>query len=325
MVGLIRRLAVAGLTVVLASLALYGAFATMPGDPLAPFVRAEELTRITPEQRAALASRHGLDRPVVVRWASWLARSARGDLGRSLRSGRPVGREIAERVGATVELNLVATLLALAVGLPLGWGSALRPGSRADRWGAAVTLALYALPYFWLALILQHVFAVRLGWLPLYGRTGTGDAGLAAHLRHLVLPAGSLALHMVAFYARFARGATIDGLRALSARVARCLGLPERTILMREGIRPSLVPLATLAGLLLPAMASGSILVETIFSWPGLGSLFVTALGTRDLPVVLALTSLTVVLTVAGSLLADALTWAADPRRRAGRLGAPAR
>jgi len=216
-----------------------------------------------------------------------------------------------------VELNVVATLLAVILGVPLGWWSAHRPGGAADRIGGAMTLALYALPYFWLALILQHVFAIRLGWLPLYGRTpATEGAGLGGHVLHLVLPATSLALHMIAFYARFARGAALEGLTAGSARLARALGLPEPRILLRHGITPSLVPLATLFGLLLPALASGSVLVETIFSWPGLGSLFVTALLSRDLPVVMALASLTVVLTVAGSLAADLLVLAADPRRR---------
>ncbi len=322
MARLTGRLATALLTVVVATCAIYTAVALLPGDPLAPFLRQDTLAGLSTEQRSALERAHGLDRPVLVRWVRWLGRAVQGDIGRSLRTNRPVADEIAARFGATLELNLAATLLAVLIGIPLGWWSAHRPGGLADRLGGALTLALYALPYFWLALILQHLFAVQLGWLPLYGRTPPdAAAGFGARIAHLTLPATSLALHMIAFYARFARGATLEGLQALSARLARALGVPERRILVREGIVPSLVPLATLFGLLLPALASGSVLVETIFSWPGLGSLFVTALLSRDLPVVLALTTLTVVLTVAGSVAADLLVTAADPRRRVSPAG----
>lgn len=304
-------------TLVGVTIAAFLVLALLPGDPLAALVPADSLARLDDASRDALSRALHLDEPVLVRYAHWLAGIARGDLGVSLRSGRPVGEEIAGRLGATLELNAVALLLAAAVGIPFGWWCARRPGSMADRVGSAALLALYALPFFWLALVLQSLLAVRLGLVPLYGRTPpSGVADLVTRLHHLALPAGALALHALAFYARFARATALSGMSGSSALFARARGLAPGTIFRREGVAPSLVPLATLAGLMVPALVAGSVLVETIFRWPGVGKLFVDAVLQRDVPVVVALTLLSGVLTVLGNSLADAMTALLDPRRR---------
>ncbi|RMG49102.1 MAG: ABC transporter permease [Acidobacteria bacterium] len=314
-----RRLAAAALTVALTTFLAYAALALLPGDPLAGAVPPELAARLDAGQRAELAHRLGLDRPLLVRYLDWARRAARGDLGRSIRTGRPVADDIAGRIGATVELNLAALALVAAAGLPLGWGAARWRGRAAERLAGGALVALYALPAFWIAMLAQQLFAVRLGWLPLYGRTPAGaEAGPAARLAHLVLPAACLALHGLAFYARFARDTALEGLASAHALAARALGLPESQVFRRHAVRPSLVPLATLAGLLVPSLATGSVLIETLFAWPGVGRLYVQAVAARDVPVVMALTAIVALLTVAGSLLADLGAAAADPRLRAG-------
>ncbi len=289
-----------------------------PGDPLAARADAERGLALDAARRARLERELGLDRPLPVRYLRWLAGACRGDLGRSWRTGQPVTREIAARLPATLELNLAALLLVLGIGAPLGWWMAIRVGSRAERAAGLLVLALYAVPSFWLALLLQQVLAVEWRILPLYGRPSVGSAGIAGHLRHLVLPALALGLHQLAFYARFARDTALAGLGAGHARLARALGGAPLRIALLHGIRPSLVPLATLLGLLVPGLATGSVLIENIFGWPGLGRLFLQAVLDRDLPLVLGLTLMAGLLTVAGNLVADLLAALADPRLRAG-------
>lgn len=317
MVGLIRRAGAGLATLFGVALLTFLVMSALPGDPLAAFVSPESLSRLDADERAVLERRHGLDRPVVERFAMWAASVLRGDLGRSLRSGERVTDEIARRLIPTVELNLAALALALGLGVPFGWWTAHRGDERIDRWGHAALVALYAMPFFWLALILQNAFALEWRLLPLFGRTpATGATDLATRASHLVLPATSLALHIVAFYARIARDASISGSRSAFASVARASGVGEARVFVQHGIRPSFVPLATLLGILVPTLVSGSVIIERIFRWPGLGSYFVSAVIARDVPVVAGLTLITGALTILGSFTADALTWLADPRRR---------
>lgn len=310
-----RRLGSGGLTVVGVTLLAYVVMTSLPGDPLAARMDVADPGVLTADQRTALEREWGLDRPLPARYLAWLADLARGDLGRSIRSGRPVLGEIAGGLVPTLELNAAAFLLVAGLGVPLGWWIARRAGSGADAGWSVALVALYAVPSFWLAMILQQLLAVRLGLLPLYGRTPpSGGADALLRLRHLALPAATLALHGLAFYARFARNTAIEGLSSVHALFARSSGVGEARVFVQHAIRPSLVSLATLLGLSIPAFATGSVLIETLFSWPGLGLLFTRSIASRDLPVVLGLTVLVGVLTVFGSLLADTVTLLADPR-----------
>ena len=308
------QLTAAAATLVVAAFLTYAALAGLPGDPLAAFVAEDQRSVLDPSRRAALERELGLDRALPVRFARWLGGALAGDFGVSFRTRRPVGREILERLGPTLELNAAAVALIAGIGLPLGWWAARRSAARGARWGSAALLALYALPTLWVALLLQHLLAVRLGILPLYGRTDPGGGGLASRLAHLALPAATLALHQVAFVTLFARDTARAGFLSRHAQRARSAGLAERRIFARHGVRPSLVPLAALFGLMVPGLASGSVLIESVFAWPGLGTYFVQAVLARDVPVVMGLALLASGLTVAGSLLADALAGAADPR-----------
>ncbi len=315
---LLERLGSLAVTAIGVTLLAFVVLSLAPGDPLAARADAERGLALDAARRARLERELGLDRPLPVRYLRWLGAACRGDLGRSWRTGQPVTREIAARLPATLELNLAALLLVLGIGAPLGWWMAIRAGTGAERTAGFLVLALYAVPSFWLALLLQQVLAVEWRILPLYGRPAIATTGLARHLRHLVLPALALGLHQLAFYARFARDTALAGLAAGHARLARALGESPFRIALLHGIRPSLVPLATLLGLLVPGLATGSVLIENIFGWPGLGRLFLQAVLDRDLPLVLGLTLMAGLLTVLGNLLADVLAALADPRLRAG-------
>ncbi len=310
----LRRTAVAAVTVLGVALAACAALVVAPGDALLSG-EAESARAVDPEREAILRRELGLDLEPHERLLRWTGAVVTLDFGRSFRTGRRVVAEIGDRLPATLELNAAALALVAALGLPLGWRLARRagPGARA---GSALLLALYAAPAFWIALLLQEFCAVRWGLFPLFGRTPAGGGGLLVRLHHLALPALCLALHGLAFYARLARETAAEGWRSRHAQAARALGVAERTVFARHARRPSLVPLAALAGLLLPSLAAGSVLIENVFAWPGLGELFVASVRARDVPVVLALTVLSGALTVAGSLAADLLLALADPRLR---------
>lgn len=316
-----KRAASAALTLLGASLVTFLILTALPGDPFTALVSPDHMRLLSPDQEAALRQRLGLDGPWLCRFVSWTGKAMTGDFGLSLRTNAPVAQEINARLIATLELNALALGLTALIALPLGWTMARRSGTWWGRGFGPLLIALYALPTIWVALVLQHFLAVRWGWLPLFGRTEPGVSGLWPRVSHLLMPATCLALHILGFFTLFARDTAREGWEGSRTTFARACGVPERRIFFQQAIRPSLVPLATLLGLTIPALATGSVLIENLFSWPGLGNFFLQSLLSRDTPVVLGLAFLAAVLTVGGSLLADVLTWLADPR--VGRGGGP--
>lgn len=292
----------------------------LPGDAALLQGGADPEANIAPEAYRAMRHRMGLDRPLGEQYFAWLGALLRGDLGDSFTDGRPVARRIAERLPATLLLQGLALGVAVAVALPLGIAGARRHGTWFDSSSRWLLFVLFSLPSFWVALLLQVGLAVHLGWLPLQGLAGTGmeDAPLLARtldrVRHLILPVFCLAYGQLAFLARFTRANVLESLSRDFVRTARAKGLDEGQVMRRHAFRHSLSPLLTLAGLTLPALVGGSILIETIFSWPGLGSLFFESVTRRDYPLVLALTLLSATVTLAGNLAADLLYRVADPQ-----------
>ena len=313
----IVRAAAIALGVAIASLLL---LRLLPGDVIDAQPGAGEGTPIPVRAAAEARTALGLDRPFAEQAIAWGRRAVRGDLGRSLVDGRPVTRRIAERIPATLLLQGAALLLALGLAVPLGTALAWRAGSPVDRAARLALLAGFALPGFWVAVLLQGWLAVRWGWLPMQGMvTGSGRGRLGGGLAldvalHLLLPAFCLALPQIAFVARFARAAVLEVLGREAVRTARSKGLSDGEVLRRHALRQALVPLLTLTGLALPALVGGSIVIETIFSWPGLGRLFHDAVRQRDYPVIQALMLLAGGATVAGNLIADRLGAVLDPR-----------
>jgi peptide/nickel transport system permease protein len=308
-----KRLATGALTLLLVTGLVFGLIQLSPGTPLE--AGDDGLEPLTAADRAALEAYYGFDRPLPTQYLAWLGKLARGDLGESIRDRRPVAEKIAERLPVTLSLNGLALLLILGLAVPIGAAAALNPGSLADRWSGTATYLLYAIPVFWAALLLQRLFAVNLGWLPLYGSGGRAGVPSAANL---VLPVICLTYGGLAYVSRFVRANLLDSAQAEAVLSARARGLGRTTILVRHGFKLAAVPLLTLAGFLLPALFAGSVIVESVFQLPGLGWLFLDAAYQRDVPVLLGVTLITGAAALAGILLADVTYALVDPRVRRG-------
>jgi len=310
------RLAVAALTLLLVTFAVFALLCALPGDALS----VETERALPPAYIAALRAEFHLDDPWPVRYGRWLADVARGRLGFSEIEQRPVATILMERLPVSIALNAAALVLTFALAVPLGILGAWRPGGRWDRFGAAATTALYAVPVFWMALVLQWIFAVRLGWLPLFGTSSDGATSVwgrvADALRHGVLPVSCLSYGGIAYVSRFTRVALVENAAEAGGRSARARGVSALRYVGTHGLAQASVPLLTLLGFLIPRLVGGSILVEQVFGIPGLGQLLWNALVARDLAVVLALTLLSGVATLAGVTLADLLAARLDPRLR---------
>ncbi len=247
---------------------------------------------------------------------------ATGDWGLSLRQQRPVSRIIGEALPATLLLTVTAYALHLLLAVGAALVMATRRGRAADHLLQSVGLAFYSLPGFWLGLMLILLFSRLLGWLPTGGLQSLDAAFLSPAARagdlarHLALPAATLALGSFMGTARYVRAALDETLQQDHILTARARGVPERRILLNHALRGALLPLLTLFGLHLPFLLGGAVVVETVFAWPGLGRVAVDAIWARDYPVIMATTALSAVLVVTGSLLADAMYQAADPRVR---------
>jgi peptide/nickel transport system permease protein len=267
-----------------------------------------------------MLSLYGLDKPIHVRYVTWLKRLMTFDFGDSLRNQRPVTELILERLPATLILNIASLFIALLISIPLGLYSALRQNSMFDKINGAVLYMLYSLPDFWVALLLIILFGVKLKLLPIFGMETihSGDLGFiqywADRIRHMILPTVCLTYGSLAFLSRFVRGSTLEVIQQDYVRTARAKGLKEDTIVYGHVFRNTLIPILTLLGLLLPTLISGSIILEAIFSWPGIGALFYESVLARDYPTIMGLSFITSLLVLLSTLLADLLYAWADPR-----------
>ncbi len=290
----------------------------LPSDPVLTWSPGNALP--SAEARLRLRAELGVDRSPARRYVEWGMALLRGDLGRSLRDGRRVGSIVAEALPWTLLLNGCALLAIYGLAIPFGFVGASAPGSLPDRLGGGLLLIFYALPSFAAALLLQEIFAVRLRFLPLQGvssgETGAGLLPRAVDLaRHLILPATCLALSGWAFVARYARAAFRSVLAREFLSVVRSKGL-SRLRAWRHAAANAAVPLMTLLTAILPGLVGGSVIVEQVFSWPGVGRLYLASIESRDYPVVLGLTLLSAAAVLAGQFLVDLLYMAADPKIR---------
>lgn len=309
----VRRLAQSIPLLLLVSLIVFALIHAAPGGPLAlyldnPNVRPQDIERL----RRAM----GLDRPLSVQYFAWLWAFVRGDWGYSYADGRPVLDRLLERVPATLELVGVSTLFAAVVAVPFGVLAAVRRGF--DRVTTIGAVAGISLPVFWFGLVLQLVFANDLGILPSSGRSSFSGGGMGDRVAHLVLPVIVLAAVHAAAWSRYLR----SSMRAMLARpftgAARARGVPERDIILRHALRNALLPFVTVVLLDASIMASGAVVTESIFAWPGIGSLFTEALSKRDYTVLMAFLMCASVAVVVLNLLADVAVHALDPRTREG-------
>lgn len=289
-----------------------------PGDPVDLYLQPQ--SQMDPEVIERVRQDRGLDQPIHVQYVTWLANSARGDFGESFLLRQPVKDLLARTVPYTLLLILVALLVDALLGISLGVVSAVKRGTKLDRALTLGSLTLYAVPGFWLALMLILVFSVNLGWFPTSQATSLDYASLSLggkildRVWHLVLPVTVLGVGGAAATARYMRSRLLDVLGEEYIRAARARGFSGRTIVRRHALRNALIPIITIYGMSLPLMLGAATIIETIFAWPGMGRLTVDAVVGRDYPVILATTTVAAVLTVLGNLLADVGIAAADPR-----------
>jgi peptide/nickel transport system permease protein len=318
---LVRRTIQAVVTYAVAITLMFFVMRLAPGDPLS---RLGDERPFSPEAIAALRQRYGLDQPLLQQYVAFVLPLMRGDLGVSIEhQGRPVWPLLAERIPASLLLGATVLLFNFSFGTWLGAWQALRRGSGADRALTLVTLALYATPSFWLGLVLVWLFGTEWHWFPvafLHDPLLPDDAGFftrsADALRHLVLPALTLSLVTIAATVRYQRAAMLEVLQLDFIRTARTKGLPEREVRWRHAWRNALGSVLTLFGLWLPLLLAGSVFVESVFAWPGLGTLAADAIGTRDYPVIMGTSVLVAATVVLGNLLADLMHRWLDPRLR---------
>ncbi|MCK4621902.1 MAG: ABC transporter permease [Desulfuromonadales bacterium] len=299
---------------------------------LAPGEPTDIQTQMNPQASTELQERlrvqYGLDQPLYVQYRKWLSRLVQLDFGESFATDRrPVFDKVVERLPVTMLLNVLSILLILAVSIPLGIASAVRRNSGFDRATTMLVFAGFAMPSFWLALLLMDWFGVRLGLLPISGLKSLGyeylswSGQLLDRLAHLILPVFVSALGGVAGFSRYMRSNMLEVVRQDYILTARAKGLSEKTVIYKHALRNALLPVITILGLSVPGLIGGSVIFETIFAIPGMGKLFYDGVMMRDYPLIMGILVMGAVLTLLGNLLADISYAVADPRIRHGQQG----
>ncbi|MEU1116873.1 MULTISPECIES: ABC transporter permease [unclassified Streptomyces] len=296
----------------------FGVFAiaaASPFDPVKAYAGTAGLTA-SQENLDQLRANLGVDRPLAARWWEWLTSALSGDFGDSSTLRQPVADVIGERVGWSVLLAATAFLVAILLGTALGVLAARRPGGWVDRAVTSLAYTLEAAPPFWLGLLAVWLFALELGVLPSGGLTDTASSTVTAGqvASHLVLPAGVLAISQLPWFVLYVRQGVGDALGDDPVRGARARGLAERTVLLGHALRSGMLPVLTLIGSRVPELITGALLVETVFSWPGIAAATVQAATAVDFPLLAALTALATAAVLLGNLVADLLYGLADPR-----------
>jgi peptide/nickel transport system permease protein len=328
LIGFSRRLGLGVVTLLGMVVVLFAIQALVPSDPASLLAGPSA----TPRQVAELRTSLGLDQPLPVQLVRYVRRLVTGDLGKSLFTARPVIGDLAERLPATIELASVALLISISVGVPLGVVAALRRNSLVDHALRVLTVSGFAVASFWLAIMLQMLFVMRLGWLPLSGRieghapphvTGlylidsllAGDPVLFGRvLGHLALPAATLAFPVMATIVRFTRAGVLDSLGRPSVQYLLAMGLPPSLIVWKYVLRAALTSVATQVGLVSGALLGGSVVVEAIFDWPGLGYYMVNSVLMSDYNAVLGATVWIAGVYVVVNMLVDMAQRLIDPR-----------
>ncbi len=285
-----------------------------PGGPDALFARNG---RMSQEQLDAIRHNMGLDRPMHIQLLIWLGNILRGDLGTSYTQFQPVSRVIWDVFPNTVLLMAAGLALSLVSALVFGILAARRPYGFFDNVTSFVSYFGLAMPVFWFGLMLQLLFAVKLGWLPSAGKyAAQGGGDIWDLLKHLALPAFTIAIGSIAGWSRYVRSSTLEVLGQDYVRTARAKGIRERVVISGHVLKNALIPFVTVVGIDVPLYLTGAVLTETVFAWPGMGRLFYDALTTRDYPVLMGTLILGAILIVLGNLVADLLYGLLDPRIR---------
>ncbi len=287
----------------------------MPGDAVLAMISQE--TPMADDLIALRRGQLGLDQPVAVQYTRWLTQLLQGNLGFSFQTGEPVAKVLAARIFATLELMGTALLIAIVLGVLLGVLSALRQYSFLDYSLTFLGFAGISIPDFFFGMLLVYIFAIQLHWFPTSGISTPGEPfTLADNLRHLALPAFALALVRTATFMRYTRASVLEVMNNDYVRTARAKGLREWLVTARHILRNALIPIITVIGLSLPVLFGGSVIIETIFQWPGIGLMFMNAITGRDSPVIMGYVLFSAIIVLASNLLTDVVYSWADPRIR---------
>lgn len=282
-----------------------------PGGPMSQFAATGDMTQADLDR---MAEQLGLNRSLPVQYLEWLTNMLAGDWGRSYRDQQPVLSVIFSHLGATFELMLSATVLSMFLGVWIGILGAVWRYSLFDNAATVFAMIALSIPTFWFGLVVIWFLSIELGWLPAGNRSTPGDGSLLNRLHHLAGPCIVLALVSTAVWSRYMRSSMLDVINQDYIRTARSKGISEWRILTRHAMRNALLPMITILGLQLPNLLSGALVTETVFSWPGMGRLFLDSINYRDYPTVMGILMFTAVLVLLGNLLADILYGIADPR-----------
>ncbi|MDE2197734.1 MAG: ABC transporter permease [Rhodospirillales bacterium] len=310
---LLRRMAQYLLLLWLVSIIGFAVLHLAPGGPLAQFTL---IPGMTAAQLKVIAHQMGLDRPLPVQYWEWFRRMLVGEWGRSYRDSQPVLSVIGAHLWPTLELMVSSTIIALLLGTWVGVLGAIRRYSVFDYLATVGAMVALSVPTFWFGLVVIYIFSVKLAWLPPGNLYTIGDGSFLDYARHLIAPSLVLALVTIAIWSRYMRASMLEVVNQDYIRTARANGVPERRVLIRHTIRNALLPMITIAGLQLPTLLSGALVTETVFTWPGMGRLFLDSIGYRDYPVVMGILMFSAILVLIGNLLADVLYAVADPRIR---------
>jgi len=292
----------------------FGILNLAPGGPMAAYSVNPALTH---EERERIAEQMGLNDPIAVQYWRWASGLAQGDWGTSFRDSQPVTSILGKRMPATFELMFTSMVIAVFLGTAIGTLGAMKKNSIFDYLSTIGAMIALSIPTFWFGLMVIYLFSVKLGWLPSGGRVTIGGShSILDRMQHLVAPAIVLALVTVAIWSRYSRSSLIDAMNQDFIRTARAKGLREKAVIVRHAAKNAVLPLITVAGLQLPTLFGGALVTETVFSWPGMGRLFVDSLEYRDYPVLMGILMLTAVMVVIGSFLADVVYAMVDPRIR---------
>ena len=310
---ILRRLLQAVPTLLVISFLIFSLLYITPGDPVELI-----LGTVTEEQRAVVEEQWGLDKPFLIRYANFVIDACRGDLGTSYATNQDVFESIMARMPSTLKLAGFSMLLALVVSVPLGILAALKHNSIWDSLATALATIGVSLPKFWFGLVLMIVFALKLGWLP---STGSADLsqGLGPFLKHIIMPASSLALGMAATQTRMIRSSMLDVLNQDYVRYARSKGLRERVVIWGHALKNAMIPVITVIGGEIGGLLGGAVVTESIFSWPGVGRLAMNSISKRDYPMIQGITLTLCISYLLVNLLIDIVYAWVDPRIRLDR------
>lgn len=293
---------------------IYSGLELTPGDAVSHMIPPDQMANMDPAQLEALRESLGMNDPFLVRYVRWLGQLLQGNFGYSMTSGVPIKDLLKDLFPATLELSFAALVISTVLGSVLGVLSALKKGSIGDNALTIFGMIGVSIPQFFFGMLMILLFALNWKVLPIGGRMAPGETGILAHLRYLILPACVLGISLTAGVMRYARSSMLDTMNKDYIKTARAKGLPEWRVNLVHGFRVAMTPVVVLVGFRLPTLIGGSVVIETIFQWPGIGNAFKTAVTGQNYPLVMMIALFSVLAVLCASFLVDVLTAIIDPR-----------